>query len=134
MSLYNAANRKDVRRLEKQARVDERSRKETVTWLMGTMAGREWLYNLLSECHVFVSSFSLNAYEGAFREGERNVGLRLLNDVMQTAPDDYVLMMREANARRSASDTIADQRGSEDGEWGDQGFDPTGDVGADPEE
>ena len=116
---YNAANRKDVRRLEKAARLSEHGRAETVGWLMGTMAGREWIYNWLSECHVFVSSFSLNAQEAAFREGERNVGLRLLNDVMQTAPDEYVLMMREENVRRSSSDTIAERASGGDQDSGD---------------
>ena len=122
-----------MRRLEKQARVDERARLEVTKGLMASVGGRQWIYERLAECHVFASSFSLNAYEAAFKEGERNVGLQLLNDVMQADPDGYVQMMREANARRSASDTIAEQRGSEDGEWGDQGFDPTGER-ADPEE
>ena len=132
---YNAANRKDVRRLEKQARLDEAARLETTRFLMGTTNGRQWVFEHLSQCHVFASSFSLNAYEAAFKEGERNVGLQLLNDVMQADPDGYVQMMREANVRRSAA--TAEQRRGEDGEWGDQGFDSATRVdsdGADPEE
>ncbi|HWT80867.1 MAG TPA: hypothetical protein VN648_18930, partial [Candidatus Methylomirabilis sp.] len=89
---YNAANRKDVRRLEKQARLDERARLETTQSLMGTVAGRQWVYELLAQCHVFASSFSLNAHEAAFREGERNVGLMVLNEVMMASPDEYVQM------------------------------------------
>ena len=132
---YNAANRKDVRRLEKQARVDERARLEVTKGLMASVGGRQWIYERLAECHVFASSFSLNAYEAAFKEGERNVGLQLLNDVMQADPDGYVQMMREANVRGTTA--TAEQRRGEDGEWGDQGFDSATRVdsdGADPEE
>jgi hypothetical protein len=127
---YNAASRKDVRRLEKQARVEERQRLDTIRVLMSTTAGRQWVYDRLSQCHVFASSFSLNAYESAFKEGERNVGLQILNDVMMASPDNYVLMMREANVRHIAADSSAagaadaERPGGEDGDWGDQGPDP----------
>jgi hypothetical protein len=127
---YNAANRKDVRRLEKQARLDERARQETVKGLMGSAQGRQWVYERLTLCHVFASSFSINALEAAFKEGERNVGLQLLNDVM-TCPDEYVLMMREANVR----DLTASERSrSEDPGWGDQERDePSGEPAGDPD-
>lgn len=31
----------------------------------------------------------------AFREGERNAGLRLFADINRAAPDQYVIMQRE---------------------------------------
>ena len=122
---FNAANRKDVRRLEKQARLDERARRETVQTLMSTTQGRQWVHERLTLCHVFATSFSTNAYESAFREGERNVGLQLLNDVM-TCPDEYIQMMREANVR----DSIAERSSSADGDGGDQVGDATPDEPA----
>ena len=124
---FNAANRKDVRRLEKQARLDERSRRETIQSLMGTTQGRQWVHERLTLCHVFASSFSTNAYESAFREGERNVGLQLLNDVM-TCPDEYVQMMREANVRDISAAT--ERSRSEDPDWGDQVGDTASDEPA----
>ena len=122
---FNAANRKDVRRLEKQARLDERARRETVQTLMSTTQGRQWVHERLTLCHVIATSFSTNAYESAFREGERNVGLQLLNDVM-TCPDEYIQMMREANVRS----TITERSSSEDGDGGDQERDPATDEPA----
>ena len=119
---FNAANRKDVRRLEKQAKLDERARRETVQTLMSTMQGRQWVFERLTLCHVFASSFSINALEAAFKEGERNVGLQLLNDVM-TCPDEYLQMMREANVRDLSERTATERSRSEDGDWGDQGPD-----------
>jgi hypothetical protein len=122
---FNAANRKDVRRLEKQARLDTRARRETIQTLMSTTQGRQWVHERLTVCHVFATSFSTNAYESAFREGERNVGLQLLNDVM-TCPDEYIQMMREANVR----DSIAERSSSADGDGGDQVGDATPDEPA----
>ena len=123
---YNAANRKDVRRLEKQAKLDERARLDTTRSLMASAAGRQWVYESLRDCHVFASSFSLNAQEVAFKEGERNVGLRLLNDIMNASPDEYITMMREANVR----DSLSEQRGSTDGHGGDPGFESASDEPA----
>ena len=127
---YNAANRKDVRRVEKQARLNDRARKETVGGLMSTQAGREWVYQRLTQCHVFATSFSLNAYEAAFREGERNVGLQILNDVQQF-PDEYVLMMREANVRDLSERAAAERVSREDPDWDIEGPDP-GDAAGGP--
>jgi hypothetical protein len=114
---YSAANRKDVRRLEKQAKLDERARQETIRALMGTTQGRQWVFERLTASHIFASSFSLDPLQMAFKEGERNSGLQLLNDVMAISPDEYVMMMREANVRHSTADQLA--RG-EDGDGGDQ--------------
>ena len=103
--MYNAGNRQDVRRLEKQARIDEAARQQVVVDLMSTPPGRQWMHDRLSGCHLFTTSFSLTALETAFKEGERNQGLQLLTDVMAACPDQYVLMMREANVRHQLTDT-----------------------------
>jgi hypothetical protein len=38
----------------------------------------------------------------ACAEGERNIGLRLLSDLMQACPDRYIEMLKEANGERSS--------------------------------
>jgi hypothetical protein len=124
--VYNAANRKDVRRAEKAARQADVARQDTVRGLMSTTQGRQWAYERLVACHIFASSFSLDALQMAFAEGERNAGLQLLNDVMQVSPDEYIQMMREANVR----DTIERTRGP-DPDGGDQGPDPATGTEAD---
>jgi hypothetical protein len=40
----------------------------------------------------------------AFMEGQREVGIRLLTDIMGACPDQYVLMMRERNERNASYD------------------------------
>jgi hypothetical protein len=118
--MYNAADRKNVRAAEKAAKREAQERHNLLVATMSSTSGRKWIHDLLFSCHVFRASFSNDPLEMAFREGERNVGLRILDDLMQACPDDYVLMMREENGRR----TISEQRGSEDGNGRDQGREP----------
>src|SRR6266704_2332873 len=102
MATYNASERKDVRRAEKEAKLAERQRHEITTYIMSTAPSRAWMYDKLEICHVFRSSFSTDALAMAFAEGERNIGLQLVGDIMVACPDDYILMMREANERERA--------------------------------
>lgn len=124
MNDYNAAERSDVKAASKAARIAEVQRQEVITGLMSTIAGRAWMHERLLRCHIFQSSHTSDALNTAFAEGERNIGLMDLNDIMATCPDQYVLMMREYNERSS---TAAQQPGSQDGDGGDQAADSAGD-------
>src|SRR5262245_7475991 len=114
---YNAGERKDVRRAEKDAKLAEQQRRETITQIMDSIPGRRWMLEKLEECHVFRTSFHREPTAMAFAEGQRDIGLKLLNDIMVSCPDHYILMMRESNERRSASE----RTGSQDGNGRDQG-------------
>jgi hypothetical protein len=96
---YNAAERSHVKAAQKSARFLEKSRGEILRTIMDSAAGRAYMLDRLERSHCFVSSFHGNALSMAFAEGERNIGLQDLNDIMQFAPDQYVLMMREKNER-----------------------------------
>ena len=124
MTQFNAGERKDIRRREKEAKLADLNRGEVLRNLMSTVPGREWVWNRLASANVFVVSAPIDALQMAFREGERNQGILLLNDVMQWCPDEFILAMREANERRSNDNarSSAGERGSgEDGDWRDQG-------------
>jgi hypothetical protein len=118
--MYNAGNRKDIRRGEKDAKLADQQRKEIVTQIMQTMPGRRWMLEKLEECHVFRTSFNRDSSTMAFMEGQRDIGLKLLNDIMASCPDEYLLMMRESNERRSASERAREQ----DSNGRDKGPDP----------
>lgn len=95
----NAADRKSIRRLEKQAAIDAAAHAEVTHNLMSTTQGRAWVWRWLSQCHVFTTTFSGSALHGAFAEGERNIGQLLLNEITSTCPDQFIQAMREANVR-----------------------------------
>ena len=100
----NAADRKDVRRLEKQARLADRQRQEVITSIMSTLAGRQWLWDKLSECHLFITTFNGDALQSAYMEGQRAVGLSMLSDIMIACPDQYIQAMRESNERSATNE------------------------------
>ena len=79
----------------RKARLAARARDDALAGMMSIREGRAWVHDLLATSHVFESSFSNNPGLMAFREGERNVGLRVLAQVMRLAPDRYVDMMKE---------------------------------------
>lgn len=116
--MYDAGDIRQVRRATKAARQAESDRRTVVFNLMSSPSGRAYAHDRLVRCHVFSSSFSTSNLAMAFAEGERNVGLQDLTDIMQFCPDQYVQMMREANDRNNASDS-GPLRHSQDGDWRD---------------
>src|SRR5262245_21646192 len=130
---YDAGNRKDVRAMEKRAKLEETQRREVISGIMSVAPGRKWMCDLLEHCHIFSTSFSDAAIRMAFMEGQREVGILLLTDIMASCPDEYVTMMGERNARQSAIDArLSRDRPDGDGSSSGQGTDDgEGDDGAD---
>lgn len=102
---YNANDRKQIRDAKRMARLDDRARQATISSIMSTSTGRQYVYNLLSRCHMFGTSFSTNALSMAFAEGERNIGLALVADIMPICSEQYITMIRESNDRHLAADS-----------------------------
>src|SRR5215467_1326033 len=125
---YDAGNRKDVRTLEKQAKLEETQRREIISGIMSVAPGRRWMCDLLEHCHIFSTSYSDVAHRMAFMEGQREVGILLLTDIMASCPDNYVLMMGERNARQSATDARLSRT---DGDGSDSGSGSDDDSGGD---
>ena len=124
----NAADRKSIRRKEKASKLAESNRRAVITSLMSTAFGREWIWDILASCHCFATTFSGDALTSAFAEGERNVGLRLLSDILTACPDQYIQAQRESNERSS----LDERRSSPVSDGGDSGSgsDDSGDPNA----
>lgn len=77
---------------------------EDMKWLMGSKRGRRIAFRLLEHTGMYRSSYSDKALLTAFNEGQRNVGLVLMAQIHEVAPESYTLMMKEQNASRTDSD------------------------------
>ena len=119
--MYDASNRKDIRKAEKEARAAERERHDFIRSIMDQTTGREWILSLLERSHIFHTSFTGEALRSAFNEGERNIGIFILSDIMRCCPDKYMLMMQERNEKDAGRDATGEPSGSEDTDRGDQG-------------
>jgi len=90
--------------LAEQSSVDERAKalalkaaqdKRVIRELLSTPIGRNWTWHLLEQCHMLSTSFAEEPTVMAFREGERNIGLRLWSQIQQDAPELLLTMLAE---------------------------------------
>ena len=73
----------------------ERAERELLLKVLGTPAGRRFVYNVLSKGGIYghVSSDPVAAQREL---GRRDVALEVLQDVLTVYPDVYILMQQEA--------------------------------------
>ena len=86
---YNASSRKDIRRAEKEAVIDETMRIDFLRAAMSTTQGRAFFHDFLEFCHLFADPFTGDALIEAYRKGERNVGLRTFADLLAHCPSRW---------------------------------------------
>lgn len=85
----------NVKELARNAKGREAIKRTVLRNIMGSKSGRGWMFELLATCHVYETSFSANALNMAYSEGERNIGLRLVASLAEACPERYLEMMRE---------------------------------------
>lgn len=93
-----ARNAADETQVKEAAAKEKRGRErdlEDLRFLLSTIQGRRFVWRQLSECGVFKSSFTGNSTT-FFNEGRRDVGLKLMADVMESKPEAYLQMAQEA--------------------------------------
>lgn len=73
----------------------EKTAEDDLKWLMSDKRGRRIVWRFLSDAGVYRSSFATNALVMAHREGERQVGLTLLQAVCSLCPSQYARMTAE---------------------------------------
>ena len=97
----NAADEAQVQGRKRKAQVQQERRTAALKEVLASRAGRDVIWNLISEAGVYRTSFNTNALAMAHAEGQRNVGLRLLANVMEASLSSYLLMQDEANKEES---------------------------------
>lgn len=75
------------------AREQER-RAAGLRYVLTDRRGRDWLWSLLEDCRIWSSSFTGDSAT-FFNEGMRNVGLRVLTEISEAAPEALVTMITE---------------------------------------
>lgn len=97
---YDTSDREQVNKARKKASRTRIDRLQFVEAAMTMEAGRAWFYDLLIRCHVFNTPFDDDPYRHAFRAGEANVGLQILKDIDEIAPDNYLKMVKECKSKK----------------------------------
>ena len=99
------SERKDIRRYEKQAKLRETNRINFIVAAMSTPQA-ECGFDFLSACHIFADPFTGDALVEAYSKGERNVGLKVYNDIVSNCPNYFIDMMKEANIAEQVNDRL----------------------------
>jgi len=90
----NAADPAKVKNSERKAKDARKQEIEDVRFILSSAQGRRFFWRYLGECGLFQSSFTGNS-ETFFREGQRNVGLKLMADLNESDPKMYSVMINE---------------------------------------
>lgn len=121
---YNAASRKDIRAAEKSAKALSMEEAEVLVTLLSDIPGRRYVWNQLARAHIFQTSVvSTDPIMIAFLEGERNQGLKLLNDILAHCPHLFLEMIQEHNAANLAKENTDVERGHDEPDAPDAGSD-----------
>ena len=68
--------------------------------VLSSVSGRRFIWRLLERGGVFRSSFNAESDSyTAFNEGRRNLGLLVLNDILEADLDAFTLMQEEAKVQ-----------------------------------
>jgi hypothetical protein len=118
MTDYNAANERHIAIQRRSAKALEESYQGFINHIASMVDGRSYLHDLLTYCHVFDQPFATDPCATAFGCGQLDVGQVILRQLMRYCPDEYIKMMREANAR-SAADDARRSRSDKDADGGD---------------
>jgi hypothetical protein len=68
---------------------------EDFKWLMAHAQGRRIVSRLLEETGVHRTSFHHSGSVMAFNEGKRHVGLFLMAEILEIAPESYTKLLKE---------------------------------------
>ncbi len=88
------------------AKRDARDEIDELLWLMSDPRGRRWIWRRLGEVGVYRQSLVPGDFAGtAFNEGQRSVGLKLINQITQHCPGRFTEMQKEAKRHERSSST-----------------------------
>lgn len=89
----NAANENEIKDAEIKVKLLEDQKENDLRYVLASDQGKRFIWGLLEACGIFKSSFT-GSSETYFLEGQRNIGLKLLADVMKTDPEAYIKMYK----------------------------------------
>lgn len=92
-------NEREVERDEALARETRRKEIEDLRWLMAHAQGRRVVWRLLERAGLYRTSFNHSGSLMAFNEGKRDMGLFVLAEISEAAPEGYVKLLKENSGK-----------------------------------
>lgn len=93
---YDTSEPEQVNKARKREARTRADRLKFVAAAMQHPEGRAWFYDIIVRCHVFQNPYYRDSDSvTAFKCGELNIGLQILDDIQTAAPNKYVTMIEE---------------------------------------
>lgn len=93
--LGSAANEELVAAADKKEKQKEKVDLDEMRQVVSTKQGRRFIWQLMCDCGIFQCSFD-GSSRTFFKEGERNVGLKILARLNNAHPEVYGIMIKES--------------------------------------
>lgn len=93
---YDTSDKEAVNNIRKKSARTRATRLEFVSAAMTTPQGRAWFYDLLVRCRVVATPYVENSDKTIFNLGQQNIGLMVLSDIQDAAPENYLKMITES--------------------------------------
>lgn len=93
---FNAGDETQVKGRKRKAELARENELNDLRAVMGTEAGRRFIWRLLGITGIHRTSFNTNALTMAKDEGQRNVGLTIEAEVLEADTKAYLTMQQEA--------------------------------------
>ena len=99
-----AGRERNLQDAAKDGRKKEAELVAALKWIVSNARGRLWLTDLLDKTGVFASCFTGNS-ETIYREGRRDIGLEIVQQIMKHPPATFAQLIEEkaTNGRSSSS-------------------------------
>ena len=106
----NAADPEQIREAAEKEKIGRELELNDLCWILSDQRGRRFLWKLFEFAGMFKSSFSgEQPITMSNLEGQRNVGLKVMADLMEARPEAFIEMVNEnrnlkgtKNARRTS--------------------------------
>lgn len=85
---------KSVRSKEQRAKIREERRLTGLKEIMGSQAGRVWMWDFLCACGLFSVVFNGNSRD-YFQLGMRNSGMPVFGEIQKHCMNEYLVMVKE---------------------------------------
>lgn len=98
---YSIQKRKEVKAKEIEERIRRRNKNDLAA-ILALPEGRRFVHRLLVESKVFNSTFNNNTNVMCFNEGQRDIGLLFLNEVMDAKGSALMQMQNEFKSEQES--------------------------------
>jgi hypothetical protein len=96
----NTADQKFVDKMDKKDKSRQNIEKDDLVFLLSHRQGRRYLWRLMAKCGVYQISAVTSGSTTYYNEGRREIGLNILNEIMEFDPESYLLMIKENKEER----------------------------------